>query len=89
MHGPRGGRREQVIEAVNSLVDAIHRARDQGVGFIVFNPGAYTHTSIAIRDALLLLDIPGYSENFLLLFFLIALPFALSAQSRRVTSWSG
>jgi len=44
--------------AEHELVDAIHRARDQGVGFIVFNPGAYTHTSIALRDALLGVAIP-------------------------------
>ena len=39
--------------AEHELVDRIHRARDEGVAFIVFNPGAFTHTSIALRDALL------------------------------------
>lgn len=34
-----------------ALIDAIHAAREDCVG-IVINPGAYTHTSIAIRDAL-------------------------------------
>jgi len=39
------------------LVDKIQQAVGQASGLII-NPGAYTHTSIAIRDALLLLDIP-------------------------------
>ncbi len=34
------------------LVDAIHSAAAGGVGGVVFNPGAYTHTSIALRDAI-------------------------------------
>lgn len=34
------------------LVDAIHDAADRGVMGIIFNPGAYTHTSIALRDAI-------------------------------------
>lgn len=44
--------------AEHELVDRIHRARDDGVAFIVFNPGAFTHTSIALRDALLGVSIP-------------------------------
>ena len=44
--------------AEGSLVERIHAARDEGVAFIVFNPGAFTHTSIAIRDALLGVEIP-------------------------------
>jgi 3-dehydroquinate dehydratase-2 len=39
------------------LVDKIQQTIGQASGLII-NPGAYTHTSIAIRDALLLLDIP-------------------------------
>ncbi len=39
------------------IVDTIQQAIGQASGLII-NPGAYTHTSIAIRDALLLLDIP-------------------------------
>ena len=44
--------------AEHELVNAVHAARDAGVGFIVINPGAFTHTSIALRDALLGVSIP-------------------------------
>jgi len=41
-----------------ALVDRIHQARLDDVDGIVINPAAYTHTSIAIRDALLGVQIP-------------------------------
>lgn len=44
--------------AEHELIGYIHQAREDGVRYIVFNPGAYTHTSIALRDALLGVSIP-------------------------------
>ena len=44
--------------AEHELIDRIHLAREQGVAWIIINPGAYTHTSIALRDALLGVSIP-------------------------------
>lgn len=40
-----------------ALIDRIHQAKDT-VDFILINPAAFTHTSVAIRDALLAVDIP-------------------------------
>jgi 3-dehydroquinate dehydratase-2 len=41
-----------------TLVDAIQQAGKDGVDYIIINPAGYTHTSIAIRDALLAVNIP-------------------------------
>ncbi len=41
-----------------ALVEAIQKASADGVDYIIFNPAAYTHTSIALRDALLAVGIP-------------------------------
>ena len=43
--------------AEHLLIDAIHQAHKQ-VDFIIINPAAFTHTSVAIRDALLSVAIP-------------------------------
>jgi 3-dehydroquinate dehydratase-2 len=40
------------------LVDRVHAAKAEGVAFLIANLGAYTHTSIALRDALLGVGIP-------------------------------
>lgn len=40
------------------LIDWIHEAEDTGAAGIVFNPGAYTHTSIALRDAIAAVNVP-------------------------------
>jgi len=41
-----------------ALVEAIQKAAHDGVDYIIFNPAAYTHTSVALRDALLAVNIP-------------------------------
>jgi len=44
--------------AEHELIDWIHAARRDAVAFIIINPGAFTHTSIALRDAFLGVGIP-------------------------------
>ncbi len=41
-----------------AIVEKIHEAVGKTYDGLIINPGAYTHTSVAIRDALLLLDMP-------------------------------
>ena len=40
------------------IVEIIHQAKDRNIEGIIINPGAFTHTSVAIRDAFLGVDIP-------------------------------
>ena len=48
----------QQSNAEHELIQSIHDAAKDGVNFIIINPGAFTHTSIALRDALLGVAIP-------------------------------
>ena len=41
-----------------ALIDRIQRARQDGTAFLLLNPGGYTHTSVALRDALAAARIP-------------------------------
>lgn len=44
--------------AEHELIGRIHQARNDGTAFILFNPAAFTHTSVALRDALTAVGIP-------------------------------
>ena len=44
--------------AEHELVDRIQTGKEEKVSCILFNPGAFTHTSVALRDAILGVDIP-------------------------------
>ncbi|MGS1077824.1 type II 3-dehydroquinate dehydratase [Pseudoxanthomonas beigongshangi] len=44
--------------AEHQLVDRVQAARTDGTGFILINPAAFTHTSVALRDALAAVALP-------------------------------
>jgi 3-dehydroquinate dehydratase II len=45
------------------LIHAIHQAADNDIDYLIINPAAFTHTSIAIRDALISVPIPFYEVH--------------------------
>lgn len=54
------GHHLQILQsnAEYELIDRIHDARQEEIHFIIFNPAAFTHTSVALRDALAAVKIP-------------------------------
>lgn len=59
----RAGRADVRLESFQSnhegeLIDRVQAAASEGVDFIIINPAGYTHTSVALRDALAAVSIP-------------------------------
>jgi 3-dehydroquinate dehydratase-2 len=59
----KGNEKKLIITAFQSnseeaLITRIHEAHSEKVTFIIINPAAFTHTSVAIRDAILAVNIP-------------------------------
>jgi 3-dehydroquinate dehydratase-2 len=44
--------------AEHELIDRIHKAPADGIGFLIVNPAAFTHTSVALRDAIAAVRLP-------------------------------
>ena len=51
------------INSEEKIINATHGAGVENIGVIIINPAAFTHTSIAIRDAFLAVDIPFYEVH--------------------------
>jgi 3-dehydroquinate dehydratase II len=49
--------RSQQSNHEGALIDSLHEARNWASG-VIFNPGGYTHTSVALRDAIMAIGIP-------------------------------
>jgi 3-dehydroquinate dehydratase-2 len=62
LEGKARARGHEVVAAQSNaeheLVGRVQAARADGVAFIIVNPGAFTHTSIALRDAFLAVSLP-------------------------------
>ena len=56
-HGLGAETRSFQSNSEGALIDALHDAREWASG-VIFNPGAYTHTSIALRDAVTAIELP-------------------------------
>ncbi|MDF1684658.1 MAG: type II 3-dehydroquinate dehydratase [Legionellaceae bacterium] len=48
----------QQHQAEAALIEAMHQAHRDTIDFVILNPAAFTHTSIALRDAMLAVNIP-------------------------------
>ena len=44
--------------AEHELIAKIHAAKHEGIAFVIVNPAGFSHTSIALRDAFLAVDVP-------------------------------
>ncbi|MGH8679651.1 MAG: type II 3-dehydroquinate dehydratase [Burkholderiales bacterium] len=53
-HARRSGATLSVLQSNSEaeLIERVHRARLEGVDFVIINPAGFTHTSVALRDAL-------------------------------------
>ncbi len=48
----------QQSQSESTLIDTLHQAKTDNTDFLIFNPAAFTHTSVALRDAMLAIAIP-------------------------------
>ncbi|AEH39845.1 3-dehydroquinate dehydratase [Buchnera aphidicola (Cinara tujafilina)] len=64
--------------AEHKLIDKIHQSKQMNIKYILINPGAFAHTSIALRDAFLAVNIP---------FFEIHISNIFSREKFRAHSW--